>query len=86
MSEFVEKPVELLQEVIRTMDAGCRSAIALVFMHGGMLASPVMLSAEEDRALALMGTAPAEVRRGLWAYSRQSADPGGASGKRLVAV
>src|ERR1700730_440604 len=48
VDDFVELPVPLLQEVIRTLDAASRSAIALVFMRGGWLASPVSLLPEEE--------------------------------------
>ena len=44
LEHFVEHPVEWLQEVIRTLDAASRAAIAMVFMRGGMLASPVSLT------------------------------------------
>jgi hypothetical protein len=65
LSNFVENPVELLKEIIRTLDAASRSAIALVFMRGGMLASPITLSSDERRAIDLMGAQPADVLTAL---------------------
>jgi hypothetical protein len=67
LEHFVEHPVALLEEIIRTLDAGSRAAIALVFMRGGMLESPIALSAEEERAVALLGASPAAVRDSLCA-------------------
>jgi hypothetical protein len=65
LEQFVEHPVEWLQEIIRTLDVGSRSAIALVFMRGGMLESPVTLTLEESRAMSLLGATAAEVRHSL---------------------
>lgn len=65
LSDFVERPVELLQEVIRTLDAGSRAAIALVFMRGGSLASPIAFGEEENTAIALLGATQADVRKAL---------------------
>jgi hypothetical protein len=67
LANFVENPVELLKEIIRTLDAASRSAIALVFMRGGLLASPVTLSTDEQRAIDLLGASPANVRTALTA-------------------
>jgi hypothetical protein len=57
--------MELLKEIIRTLDVASRSAIALVFMRGGTLPSPVTLESEEDRAIALFGGSAAELRGAL---------------------
>lgn len=65
LEDFVEHPVELLCEIVRTIDAGSRSAMALVFMRGGILPSPVKMTADEDRAMSLMGGSAAEVRTAL---------------------
>lgn len=55
LDEFVERPLELLCEVIRTLDVESRSAIALVFMNVGRLVCPVELSASEKKAIELLG-------------------------------
>ena len=65
LTQFVEHPMELLKEIIQTLDAHSRSAVALVFMRGGILASPLTLSLEEEEAIKLLGGATAEVRNAL---------------------
>lgn len=65
LEQFVERPMELLKEIIQTLDANSRSAVALVFMRGGILPSPVTLSLEEEEAIKLLGGAAAEVRNAL---------------------
>jgi hypothetical protein len=57
----------LLQEVIRTLDANSRAAIALVFMRGGWLSSPVTFRPEERTALDLLGASHAGIRPALTA-------------------
>lgn len=65
LRDFVARPMDLLKEVIQTLDASSRSAIALVFMRGGALSSPVTLTLEEERAVGLMGGSLTEVRNSL---------------------
>lgn len=65
LEQFVERPMELLKEIIQTLDAHSRSAIALVFMRGGILPSPVMLNSEEENAMSLLGGSSSEVRNAL---------------------
>lgn len=65
LNDFVERPIQLLQEVIRTLDPASRAAIALVFMRGGWLPSPVNLLPEEENAVGLLGASPASVRAAL---------------------
>lgn len=65
LAEFVERPLEFLQEVIRTLDRPSRSAIALVFMRNGSLESPLSLSDEEEGALSNLGGTKAEVLSAL---------------------
>jgi hypothetical protein len=65
LDDFVERPVPLLQEVIRTLDPASRAAIALVFMRGGWLASPVSLRPEEETAIGLLGATGADMRAAL---------------------
>ena len=65
LDDFVENNTELLQEVIRTLDAGSRSAIALVFMRDGLLQSPITLTPEEERGIELLGASPGEVRTAI---------------------
>jgi hypothetical protein len=65
LDEFVARPVELLCEIVRTIDPGSRSALALVFMRGGLLPSPVKMTEEEERAVLLMGGSASDVRNAL---------------------
>jgi hypothetical protein len=65
LNDFVSHPLELLSDIIRTIDPGCRSALALVFMRGGTLPSPVNMNAEEESAVSLIGGNSFEVRNAL---------------------
>jgi len=65
LDNFVEHPLELLCEIIRTIDAGSRSALALVFIRGGVLASPVKMTKDEEHAVALLGGSTFDVRNAL---------------------
>ena len=65
LDEFVAHPVELLREIVRTLDAGSRSALAVVFMRGGALPSPITMTSDEERAVMLLGGSRAEVRNAL---------------------
>lgn len=63
--EFVSRPMDMLKEVIQTLDATSRSAIALVFMRGGALSSPVATTPDEQNAIQLLGGTTADVRNAL---------------------
>jgi len=63
--EFVEKPLAFLVDVIRTIDDESGAALALIFMGGGSLESPISLTEESNHALELLGGTPAGVRRAL---------------------
>ncbi len=63
--EFVSRPMDMLKEVIQTLDATSRSAIALVFMRGGTLSSPVSTTPGEENAIQLLGGTTADVRNAL---------------------
>lgn len=65
LDNFVEYPIPLLQEVIRTLDRASRAAIALVFMRGGWVDSPVNLLPEEETAIRLLGSTGDVVRAAL---------------------
>lgn len=69
LRNFVERPVEHLLEVIRTLDAANRAAIGIIFMHGGSLPSPLKLTSEESRAIELIGADIAGVRQALGALN-----------------
>ncbi len=65
VTRFVEEPLDFLLGVLRGLDNSGRAAIALVFMRGGSLASPVTPSLDESRALELLGGHLAGVREAL---------------------
>lgn len=65
LADFVDHPLEFLCEIIRTLDDGCRSALALVFMRGGLLPSPVKMSDDEEQAVTLLGGSRSVVRKAL---------------------
>lgn len=65
LNNFVANPLELLREIIDTMDDGSRSALALVFMRGGSLPSPLQMSKNEERAVARLGGSSGDVLKGL---------------------
>jgi hypothetical protein len=65
VTQFVEEPLDFLLGVLHSLDNPGRAAIALVFMCGGSLASPVTPSLDEARALELLGGHLADVREAL---------------------
>lgn len=65
LDDFVAHPVDLLREIIRTIDTGSRSALALVFMRGGLLPSPIKMTSDEEKALTLIGGSISDVRSAL---------------------
>lgn len=65
LADFVERPLELTGEVIRTLDVESRAALGLVFMRGGFVPSPLSLVTEEETAIELMGGTVAGVRTAL---------------------
>ena len=62
---FVERPLDILREIIRTVDSGCRAAIALVFMRGGYLLSPLETTEDEEKALARLDSSVGGTLTGL---------------------
>jgi len=65
LDNFVANPLGLLCEIINTLDNASRSALALVFMRGGMLPSPVQISNDEDQAITRLGGSTADVLNAL---------------------
>jgi len=65
LDDFVARPLELLCEIIRTLDTECRSALALVFMRAGILPSPVEMTKDEQRAVTLLGGSVGGIRNAL---------------------
>ena len=65
LHKFVAFPIQFLREVIDKLDAGSRSALALVFMRGGKLLSPVHMTKAEDQAISRLGSSTADVLNAL---------------------
>jgi hypothetical protein len=65
LKKFIEYPKEHLIEVIKALDAECRSAIAVIFMRGGSAESPLTLRPEEQGAVGRIGGNIAGVRESL---------------------
>lgn len=63
LSRFIEEPMDFLREIIQNLDRISISAIALVFMRGGNLESPISLNTEEEKAVELLGGSLPDVRR-----------------------
>ncbi len=63
--EFTEKPVPFLVEVVRTLSPVSRAALALIYMHGGSLDSPILLEKGDKKALELLGANVATIREAL---------------------
>jgi len=66
INAFVEEPLELLKDVLRTLAEPDRAAIALIFLHGpaGVL-SPIEQSDALDVVCRLSGVSAAEVGRAI---------------------
>ncbi|MEX0684396.1 MAG: hypothetical protein WD098_00210 [Balneolales bacterium] len=65
LNNFVAKPLDILCEVIETMDDSNRSALALVFIRGGILPSPLNITDEEEKAISRIGGNVGDVIKGL---------------------
>ena len=65
LDNFVSKPLELLCDIINSLDDGSRSAIALVFIRGGSLPSPLTMTANEQEAVERLGGSLGDVIKGL---------------------
>ncbi len=66
---FLERPTELLCEIIDTLDTDSRAALAAVFMSGGNLPSPIQLSDDEYKAVTRVGGSPTGIVRSLEALN-----------------
>jgi hypothetical protein len=62
---FVEKPIDLLIEVVSGLDEQSKAAIALIFMSGGSHPSPLEMTDEQEQAVSLLGGSKAGVRKAL---------------------
>jgi len=69
ITDFVERPLAFMVDVIRNLDCECRAALALIFMREGLVRSPMALTKEESEALECLGATKAGVREALKAMN-----------------
>jgi hypothetical protein len=67
LTDFVARPVAFLKEIIGSLDSESKAAIAVIFMSGGSVESPLELTAKLQHAVDLLGGTPAGVRQALTA-------------------
>ncbi len=65
LADFVQKPITYLKDVIKNLDDENRAALAIVFMRGGKLASPIELTSNEDSVISLFGGNKASIIKAL---------------------
>lgn len=65
LNNFIKKPLDMLCEIIDTMDDANRSALALVFIKGGNLPSPLSTTVEEEQAINRIGGTVGDAIKGL---------------------
>lgn len=65
VKDFITNPLDLLCEIIETMDDCCRSALAFVFMRGGQLSTPISISNEEELAISRLGGSVNSLQKGI---------------------
>ena len=63
--DFARRPVAFLKEVLRNLDEPTAAAVALVFMHGGSVPSPVEADHRTNIVAELLGVTTAQMRAAL---------------------
>lgn len=63
--DFIRRPVDFLRDVLRNLDRSEAAAVALVFMHGGQLPSPIEMDDRITLITELLGVAAADIRIAL---------------------
>lgn len=63
--DFIRRPVDFLRDVLRNLDCREAAAVALVFMHGGQLPSPIEVDDRITLITELLGVAAADIRFAL---------------------
>ncbi len=66
---FVDEPLKFLIEVVTNLDRASRTALALIFIRGGILESPIELTSGETRALEFFGASLQEAKDALGALN-----------------
>lgn len=55
LNRFIDEPMPFLKDVVNSLDDHAKSAIALVFMRGGRLESPIDLTPLDQKTIAAIG-------------------------------
>jgi hypothetical protein len=55
LTEFTERPVSFLADIVRSLDVASKAALSIIFMNGGNLSRPVELDEEQERVLRTLG-------------------------------
>lgn len=63
--DFSRRPVAFLKDVLRNLDPNAAAAIALVFMHGGAVPSPIETDERTELIAELLGIRPSDLRQAL---------------------
>lgn len=63
--DFIRRPMAFLRDVLRNLDRSEAAAVALVFMHGGQLPSPIEVDDRITLITELLGVAAADIRMAL---------------------
>lgn len=63
--DYIENPLDFLLDVIVTLDRDSLSALAIIFMKGGAISSPIETTTKEEEAIAMIGGSLAGVRSAL---------------------
>ena len=69
LKDFIENPLDMLCEIINTMDDTNRSALALIFIRGGALPSPLDITNDEEQAIRRLGGSVGDAIKGLEALN-----------------
>ena len=83
LGRFVEKREIFLQDVLRGLDGDSKAALALIYMRGGKLESPIALRVSEIDALARLGSDLGSSRAALEALTGSMVLHSNASGDSL---
>ncbi len=65
ISDFVNRPLDLLCEIIRTLDSNSKATLALVFINSGVLPSPIQMTPKEQEVITILGSSSAGIRESV---------------------
>lgn len=65
IKSFIEEPKAFMKDIISSLDNHSKATIALIFMNGGRIKSPVFLAERENHAIKLLGSSQHGVIKAL---------------------